>query len=163
MRLIDLNATRPYVLRRERDLPKETQTVFHLRALPDRVMRELKDNGANYQVEFEKGDTDARSSRIHIAQGEIVYRSVRYGVARIENVEQPDGTRTDVEAESTGRKDYGDHIKALPARIAAAIPWGDKEELSEVIMRGSDLSEDDRGNSPSRRGLPADSGETTSA
>ena len=118
-----------YVLRRDRALSKDEQTVFLLRVLTAREMESIE--GRGFEV-----DPDSKSMRI---KGAAMDRTaLSRGLAGWENFKKPDGSEVEFKLDARDRATLAS-IDVIPA-------WA-REELATVITTQNEVSEDQEGNS----------------
>lgn len=116
---IDPNRVSRYIPQRERDLPKEQQTVYLIRP------RSLAAGRAIAAAAKESNNTEAT----------IVL--LRYCLAGWENLLYADGKPAQAKLDQAG---------LLTEESIACVPWGDRDELVAVVMSDAHFSAQTVGN-----------------
>lgn len=132
MALAYAHETFDHVLRQDRQLPPEEQTTFHLRTLPWKILRKIKDR----EVHFSDGGTGG------VAMGTREELMVRHGIAGWTNLLDREGRSVEPRIVTRGGEEVLDD-----ASIEAISPY--VSELARVIGRHNRLDEDEEGNSSS--------------
>ena len=118
-----------YVLKSERDLPEEAQTIFLLADLKERHRVKIMDS---FRVNVEEGDSTSVGG-----SGSRIYMAVKYGLVGWRNAKYADGTPVPFETESGSRVPTDDTLGMLS--------WADKMEIAEVVLEAAYPSEEDTG------------------
>lgn len=137
MIVVDPGSTRRYVLKAERGLPEEKQSVFLLRPLTLRESSHLEDMAV--------GIGGSGNSEVTINSGSVRIQALRYGLAGWENV--VDGNGNAVEFRSTTKKVKGVEVVQPDDSTIAMIPPACRLELAEEITNGGSLTQEEAGNS----------------
>jgi len=119
-----------YILKAERDLPEDGQTIFLLADLKERHRVKIMDS---FRVQVSDGDDGTSVG----GSGSRIYMAVKYGLVGWKNAKYPDGTPVPFETESGGKTPTDDTLSMLS--------WADKMELAEVVLEAAYPSEDDAG------------------
>lgn len=131
---LDPNSTREYVLRDDRSLPPEEQSVFLLRPLTLAQQTAIKDAMASVNA----------SQDIKINAGTQELHALRFGLAGWRNVRDSKGNQE--EAKGTTSKRNGVDFFTLDDTTIEKIPPKYRAELAEEITNGSGLSGDEAKN-----------------
>lgn len=130
--IITTKRTVPYVLRRERELPREQQTTFHLRALTNSQRFSLLDMNT-----VQGGSASLRG-------GTMAQTALRIGLAGWDNLADENGSQV-AYAATPGKTLIHGVTADLPATedTINRLPWEAAEELVDAIMNGMTLDQVD--------------------
>jgi hypothetical protein len=133
---------RVYILREDRGLPKDEQTMFFLRTLTARDYYRLKDGALEVRAPIRNASETRTVFHTGTQEQEILLK----GLVRWENLKDGHGN----ELTYPDGRDSDAKLKALSY---LRPNW--RKEISEVILADSDLTEQDEGNFASQPGSPA--------
>lgn len=135
MIVVNPGQTRRYVLKEERELPVDKQSVFLLRPLTLAESSKLEDMAVGIGA----------GNNVTVNSGSVRIQALRFGLAGWENVVDASGNA--VEFRSTTKKERGVEIVQPDDSIIAMIPPKARLELAEEITNGGSIDEDDAKNS----------------
>jgi len=131
MKAIDTQSTFRYVPKCDRDLPEEEQTVFVLRYMDARQAAKMEDQAVEGAVSGKGTDT-----ALKFRSGSKVLQALEHGLRGWENFRDAQGN------EIPFRENNG---KPRP-ECFDAIPPSVRRELANVIIDGSEMTEDEEKN-----------------
>jgi hypothetical protein len=137
---LDPASTRRYVLRDERGLPPEEQSVFLLRTLSVRELAQIEDRAAGVSHGGEDGE-----QMIAVRSGSTRLEALRFGLVGWERVFDSKGG--EVPFRGTKQKRNGVDFVQPDDETLGRIPPKYRLELAEEITEGSRLTQAERGNS----------------
>ena len=138
VKAVDIDAVRNYVCKEDRALPEEEQTVFKIGVLNSLTMAEI----SKMDVEFDPGSKEQKV-RANIAGRDLDY--VRYGLKGWENFKNAQGD--EIKAIFNTISKGGRSAQVLHDNCLEQIPPRIIRELSLVILKENNLSEDEEKNS----------------
>lgn len=133
---------RVYILKEDRPLAKDQQTLFFLRTLTARDFYRLKDGALEVRAPIRNASETRTVFHTGTQEQEILLK----GLIRWENLRDGHGN----EMHYPDGRDMDAKLKALSY---LRPNW--RREISEVILADSDVTEQDEGNSVSQPGSPA--------
>lgn len=140
---IDPVSERRYILKAERGLPPEEQSVFILRPLT------LRESNAIEDMTVGVGEGDGMTIR----SGSVRTRALEYGLIGWENVLDSKGN--EVPFDGTRQKRGGVEFISPNSKTLERLPRSVQHELAEAITTGSDLTEEEAGNSSASGSEPS--------
>jgi hypothetical protein len=132
---------RVYILKEDRALPKDEQTLFFLRTLTARDYYRLKDGAMEVRAPIR----NAMETRTVFHSGTQEQEIMLKGLIRWENLKDGHGN-------VLSYPDGNDSNAKLKAMSYLRPNW--RKEISEVILADSDVTEQDEGNFASQPGSP---------
>ena len=127
-----------YVLKQDRDLPKEKQTVFFLKAFTSKELEDVEgslDVGMSVSRDGVLGDANISTS---VKMGERINAFLRAGLLGWENYKGADGKEVKaIIEESTGQISWESMDNVVPYRM----------ELYAAIEKGNSVTDDEAKNS----------------
>lgn len=135
---IDVNREIRYVLKSERELEAEAQSVFLLKCLSATEAAELEDRNAT---------VDMKSNMMLMSNASIALDVLRRGLKGWENVRNSDGELVEFRTDNKGRV-RNDVLDMIPPAI--------RRELANAITTGNTVDEGDEKNSSSPSRSPSD-------
>ena len=133
---------RVYILKDDRKLPKDEQTMFYLRTLTARDYYRLKDGALEVRAPIRNASETRTVFHTGTQEQEILLK----GLIRWENLK-------DARGNELVYPDGRDNDARLKALSYLRPNW--RKEISEVILADSDVTEQDEGNFASQPGSPA--------
>lgn len=137
----DVNETKEYVLKEERELPEDQQTVFELRVL-DLAIREMIEN------EEVGGRQNEDETEIAVRSGAVRSLRLKHGIRGWRNMRSRSGD----EVPCTKTREHGREVLNQSALTAIMHK---RAELAKAVADFNGLDEDDEGNSLDSRPSPA--------
>lgn len=129
------NSSFDYVLKAERDLPREQQTIFKCKYLTVDEMAEVEDA---------LGSFDSSTNEMRVKVGSQVVKILRLGLVGWLNFKHPDGTEAQFVIATNG-KTKGSPTNATLDMLSPA----DRRELANAITESNRVSETEKGKSES--------------
>jgi len=137
---IDVNSTRKYVSKMDPD--KENPTVFHIGLLDPVLRAEVDDESSTYEMSS-TNPNDKAKVRLNWNKRQIM--AIKFGLKGIDNFLDPQ-TEKPIELRFDTINYAGKSRNVIPDRIIAMFPNELRQELAEVILNESKLSEDEQKN-----------------
>jgi len=137
---IDINATRKYVSKLDPD--KDNPTVFHIAVLDPVLRAEIDDDSSSYEMSS-TNPNDKAKVRLNWNRRQIT--AIKFGLRGLENFLDPRDKKP-AELKFDTVKYAGKMRDAVPDRIVAMFSSELRQELAEVILNESKLSEEERKN-----------------
>jgi hypothetical protein len=137
---IDVNATRKHVSKFDSD--KDNPTVFHIGLLDPVLRAEVDDESSSYEMSSTNPNEKARV-RLNWNKRQIM--AIKFGLKGIDNFMDPQTNKT-VELRFDTINYAGKSRNVIPDRIISMFPSELRQELAEVILNESKLSEDEQKN-----------------
>ena len=137
---IDINSTREYVSKLDPD--KEHPTVFYIGLLDPVLRAEVDDESSTYEMSSTNPNDKARV-RLNWNKRQIT--AIKFGLRGMDNFLDPQ-TAKPVELRFDTIQYAGKMRNAVPDRIIAMFPNELRQELAEVILNESKLTEGEQKN-----------------
>ena len=137
---IDVNSTRKYVSKMDPD--KENPTVFHIGLLDPVLRAEVDDESSSYEMSS-TNPNDKAKVRLNWNKRQIM--AIKFGLKGMDNFLDPQ-TSKPVDLKFETFHYAGKMRNVLPDRIIAMFPNELRQELAEVILNESKLTEDEQKN-----------------
>ncbi|MDD3087740.1 MAG: hypothetical protein PHP89_04165 [Candidatus Omnitrophica bacterium] len=137
---IDVNSTRKYVSKMDPD--KDNPTEFHIGLLDPVLRAEVDDESSTYEMSSTNPNDKARV-RLNWNKRQIM--AIKFGLKGIDNFLDPQ-TNKPIELRFDTINYAGKSRNVIPDRIIAMFPNELRQELAEVILNESKLSEDEQKN-----------------
>jgi len=137
---IDINATREHVSKLDTD--KENPTVFHIGILDPVLRAEVDDESSTYEMSS-TNPNDKAKVRLNWNKRQIT--AIKFGLKGMDNFLDPQ-TNKPVELKFDTIHYAGKMRNVVPDRIIAMFPNELRQELAEVILSESKLSEGEQKN-----------------
>lgn len=137
---IDVNSTRKYVSNMDPD--KDNPTEFHIGLLDPVLRAEVDDESSTYEMSSTNPNDKARV-RLNWNKRQIM--AIKFGLKGIDNFLDPQ-TNKPIELRFDTINYAGKSRNVIPDRIIAMFPNELRQELAEVILNESKLSEDEQKN-----------------
>jgi hypothetical protein len=132
---IDINATRKYVSKLDPD--KDNPTIFHIGVLDPALRAEIDDDSSSYEMSSTNPDDKAK---VKLNWNRRQITAIKFALKGLDNFWDPVSNKPAVVSFET-IKYAGKMREALPDRIIAMFPSELRQELAEVILNESKLSE----------------------
>ena len=137
---IDVTATRKYVSKFDPD--KDSPTVFHVGVLDPVLRAEIDDESSSYEM----SSSDPKDkAKIILNWNKRQITAIKFGLKDLENFLDPQ-TKKAIEFKCETIRYAGKMRDVVPDRIIAMFPSELRQELAEVILDESKLSEGERKN-----------------
>ena len=137
---IDINATRKYASKLDPD--KDNPTVFHIGVLDPALRAEIDDDSSSYEMSS-TNPNDKAKVRLNWNKRQI--SAIKFGLKGLDNFLDPQ-TKKPIELSFETIKYAGKMRDAVPDRIIAMFSSELRQELAEVILNESKLSEGEQKN-----------------
>jgi len=137
---ININATKEYTSNLDPD--KNTPTVFHIGVLDPALRAEIDDDSSSYEMSS-TNPNDKAKVRLNWNKRQI--SAIKFGLKGMDNFLDPE-TKKPVELKFETIRYAGKMRDAVPDRVIAMFPSDLRQELAEVILNESRLSEDEQKN-----------------
>jgi hypothetical protein len=137
---IDINATRKYVSKLDPD--KDSPSVFHIGVLDPVLRAEIDDDSSSYEMSS-SNPNDKAKVRLNWNRRQI--SAIKFGLKGLDNFLDPQ-TKKPIELSFETIRYAGKMREAVPDRIIAMFSSELRQELAEVILNESKLSEGERKN-----------------
>ena len=137
---IDVSATRKYVSKLDPD--KESPTVFHIGFLDPALRAEIDDESSSYEMSSSNPNDKAK---INLSWNKRQITAIKFGLKNVENFLDPQ-TKKPIDFRCEAIRYAGKMRDCVPDRIIAMFPSELRQELAEVILDESKLSEKERKN-----------------
>jgi hypothetical protein len=137
---IDVNSTRKYVSKMDPD--QENPTMFHIGLLDPVLRAEVDDESSTYEMSSNNPNDKARV-RLNWNKRQIM--AIKFGLKGIDNFLDPQ-TNKPIDLRFDTINYAGKSRNVIPDRIIAMFPSELRQELAEVILNESKLSEDEQKN-----------------
>ncbi|MBN1869396.1 MAG: hypothetical protein JW847_02315 [Candidatus Omnitrophica bacterium] len=137
---IDINATRKYVSKLDPD--KDSPSVFHIGVLDPALRAEIDDDSSSYEMSS-NNPNDKAKVRLNWNRRQI--SAIKFGLKGLDNFLDPQ-TKKPIELSFETIRYAGKMREAVPDRIIAMFSSELRQELAEVILNESKLSEGERKN-----------------
>ena len=137
---IDINATRKYTSKLDPD--KDHPTVFHIGVLDPALRAEIDDDSSSYEMSS-TNPNDKAKVRLNWNKRQI--SAIKFALKGLENFLDPQ-TKKPIELKFETIRYAGKMRDAVPDRIIAMFSSELRQELAEVILNESRLSEDEQKN-----------------
>jgi len=137
---IDINATRNYTSKLDQD--KDNPTVFHIGVLDPALRAEIDDDSSSYEMSS-TNPTDKAKVRLNWNKRQIA--AIKFGLKGLDNFLDPQ-VKKPIELKFESIRYAGKMRDAVPDRIIAMFPSELRQELAEVILDESRLSEGEQKN-----------------
>ena len=137
---IDINATRKHISKLDPD--KDNPTVFHIGVLDPALRAEIDDDSSTYEMSS-TNPNDKAKVRLNWNKRQIT--AIKFGLKGLENFLDPQTNKT-IELKFETIRYAGKMRDCVPDRIIAMFPSELRQELAEVILDESKLSEGERKN-----------------
>lgn len=132
---VDPSAVYTYVLKEDRELPREEQTKFKLRSLSAGEQAKVKDSTAGWENE---------TGRMQMNSGTVELMALRFGLVGWEGFRDASGN--EVEFDGTKRKVNGVSIMQPSDAALSRLAPRHRMELAEQITNHGSLTPDEVGN-----------------
>jgi hypothetical protein len=137
---IDINATREHVSKLDPD--KNSPTVFHIGLLDPSLRAEVDDESSTYEMSS-TNPNDKAKVRLNWNKRQIT--AIKFGLKGMDNFMDPQ-TNKPVELKFDTIHYAGKMRNVVPDRIIAMFPNELRQELAEVILTESKLTEGEQKN-----------------
>ena len=137
---IDINATRKYSSKLDPD--KDNPTLFHIGVLDPALRAEIDDDSSSYEMSSSNPNDKAK---VHLNWNKRQIAAIKFGLKGLDNFLDPQ-TKKPIELSFETIKYAGKMRDAVPDRIIAMFPSDLRQELAEVILNESRMSEDEQKN-----------------
>ena len=132
---LDPNRTFDYVLKCDRGLPREQQSVFHIRPLSALEMRHLKNAALTI---------DQVTQQAHSYLGDLRYLALRAGLVGWSNFKRADGTEAVFERTRQNLLGRSGEVVTDACLDLLRDEW--RDELAEAVQEFNTLTRDDAKN-----------------
>jgi hypothetical protein len=137
---IDVNSTRKHVSKMDPD--KDNPSVFHIGLLDPVLRAEVDDESSSYEMSSTNPNDKARV-RLNWNKRQIM--AIKFGLKGIDNFIDPQ-TNKPLDLRFDTINYAGKSRNVIPDRVIAMFPNELRQELAEVILNESKLSEDEQKN-----------------
>ena len=137
---IDINATRKYSSKLDPD--KDNPTLFHIGVLDPALRAEIDDDSSSYEMSSSNPNDKAK---VHLNWNKRQIAAIKFGLKGLDNFLDPQ-TKKPIELKFETIRYAGKMRDAVPDRIIAMFSSELRQELAEVILNESRLSEDEQKN-----------------
>ena len=137
---IDINATKKYTSKLDPD--KDNPTLFHIGVLDPALRAEIDDDSSSYEMSSSNPNDKAK---VHLNWNKRQIAAIKFGLKGLDNFLDPQ-TKKPIELSFETIKYAGKMRDAVPDRIIAMFPSDLRQELAEVILNESRMSEDEQKN-----------------
>ena len=137
---IDINATKKYISKLDPD--KDNPTLFHIGVLDPALRAEIDDDSSSYEMSSTNPNDKAK---VHLNWNKRQIAAIKFGLKGLDNFLDPQ-TKKPIELSFETIKYAGKMRDAVPDRIIAMFSSELRQELAEVILNESRMSEDEQKN-----------------
>jgi len=137
---IDINATRKFVSKLDPDT--NNPTMFHIGVLDPVLRAEIDDESSSYEM---SSTNPSDKAKVKLNWNKRQITAIKFGLKGMDNFLDPQ-TSKPVEVKFETIHYAGKMRNALPDRIIAMFPSELRQELAEVILNESKLTDDERKN-----------------
>lgn len=145
---VNPKVTYPYVLKEDRELPKEQQSVFHIRAIPAKVQFEMQDKAFAFSGNLAQVSEGAQQfNEVQYRSGTLQLDNLLNGLVRVENYSVP--TPLGEGREKCSPLAWGENVKTREKKLELldCIQPKHRTEVAQAIQDMSTTGEEDSKNS----------------